>query len=318
LAAFYGGQAGVDGVLASEDRGLANGRRVARELAREQFDLAILFQNAFRAALLAWWAGIPRRAGYRTDARGFLLTDAVRVPRAGEIPPHQSFYYLESLRRLGLLETLPAAPEVRLTADRAAEKRVERLLSQVLAKPAQRPRIAVVPGAAFGSAKRWLPERFAALAERLVERSGAAVLVCGTAEESFLGEEIRQRLPARGWPVVSLMGLTSLEELVALLASCDLVIGNDSGVAHLAAAVGVPQITIFGPTNPDRTRAMSSRNWIVQKRVSCSPCELRECPVDHRCMRGIGVEDVWEAVEAALASGPGKPRRRFSARAAQV
>lgn len=273
--------------------------RLAGELRRERFDLAVLFQNAFQAALIAFLAGIPRRLGYRRDARGPLLTHAVRLPRRGEIPPHETYYYQEMLRRAGWFDALTMVEHIRLEPPPAAVERMRvRLRELGLERGANpHPLVALAPGAAFGSAKCWLPERFAELADRLVERRHATVLLCGTSAEAGLGEAIASRMRTRP---VSLIGQTTLEEFLGLLANVDLFIGNDSGAMHLAAGLELPQVIIFGPTDEAGTGPLNARARLVKEPVSCSPCFLRHCPVDHRCMTRVEVDAVWREVEAAL------------------
>lgn len=301
VADLYRGRPGVHRVLEFDYRGRHRGWggwvRLAAELRGEGFDLAVLFQNAFQAALIAFLAQVPRRVGYARDARGPLLTDPIPVPRPGEIPPHETYYYLELVRRAGWLDSLPAVERIQLAPLPAAVERMrERLREQGLG-PGGRLRVVLAPGATYGSAKCWLPERYAALADRLVEAHNAAVLLCGTSAEATLGEAIAVRMRSRP---ISLVGATTLEEFLALLPLADLFIGNDSGAMHLAAGVGLPQVVIFGPTDEAGTGPLNPRARLVKHSVSCSPCFLRHCPVDHRCMTRVSVEDVWQAVEAAL------------------
>ncbi|MFQ5694622.1 MAG: lipopolysaccharide heptosyltransferase II [Terriglobia bacterium] len=288
-------------------RGLRGVFRLARELRAQRFDLAVLFQNAFQAALIAKRAHIPRRVGYARDARGPLLTEAIPVPRMGEIPAHETYYYLELVRRAGWLRALPRVQHISLTPPPAiVEKMRQRLRYFGLEDEtrAQRPRVVMAPGAQYGSAKCWPVERYAALADRLVERLNAAVLLCGTPAETRLGEAIAAHMRRRP---MTLVGATTLEEFLALLPSADLFIGNDSGAMHLAAGVGLPQVIIFGPTDEQGTGPLNPRARVVKHRVSCSPCFLRHCPIDHRCMRGVSVEEVWRAAEAALAEQAARP-----------
>jgi heptosyltransferase-2 len=312
VADLYRGRAGVDRVMVFDHRGSHRGvggaLELARELRAERFDLAVLFQNAFQAALLARLAGIPRRVGYARDARGPLLTRAVPVPRPAEIPPHESYYYLELLRRAGWLDPLPVVERIPLVpAPAAVEKMRGRLREFGLGDgPARRLRVVLAPGASYGSAKCWLPERYAALADRLVEAAGAAVLLCGTPSEGRLGEAIAARMKTRP---ISLIGETSLEDFLGLLPLADLFIGNDSGAMHLAAGVGLPQVIVFGPTDEAGTGPLNPRARLVKEPVSCSPCFLRRCPVDHRCMTRVTLERVWREVEAALAGVATKEQR---------
>lgn len=312
VADLYRSRTGIARVLVFDHQGRHRGGRgllrLAGELRAERFDLAVLFQNAFQAALLAFLARIPRRVGYAREARGPLLTDSIPVPRPQEIPPHETYYYLELLRRAGWEAALPVVERIPLAPSPAAVERMrERLRTHGLdgTAGAGRLRVVLAPGATYGSAKCWLPERYAALADRLVEAYNAAVLLCGTSAEAGLGEAIAARM--RTQPI-SLMGATTLEEFLALLPSMDLFIGNDSGAMHLAAGVGLPQVVIFGPTDEAGTGPLNPRARLVKHPVSCSPCFLRHCPVDHRCMTRISVEDVWQAVEAALADRQGGRR----------
>lgn len=305
VADLYRGVPGIRRVLLFRNhdrhRGLRGWIRLVRELRREQFHLAVLFQNAFQAALLTALAGIPQRVGYARDGRGPLLTHPLPVPRAGEIPAHETYYYLELLRRAGWLPSLPVVEQIRLSPDAALVERMRRVLEEegVFQRGM---RVVMAPGATYGSAKCWLPERYAALADRLVEAFDAAVLLCGTPAEARLGQEIASHM--RSEPV-SLIGRTSLAEFLALLPSIDLFIGNDSGAMHLAAGVGLPQVVIFGPTDEHGTGPLNARARLVKHPVECSPCFLRHCPIDHRCMTRVSVDDVWQAVEQVLAAPAG-------------
>ena len=310
VAGLYANRPGVHRVHLFDHRGRHWGwsgwRRLAAELAAERFELAVLFQNAFQAALIAWLARIPWRVGYARDARGPLLTDRIPVPRPQEIPPHESYYYLELLRRAGWLESLPVVERIPLAPAPAAVERMRvRLREHGLDHGARRLRVVLAPGASYGSAKCWLPERYAALADRLVEACDAAVLLCGTSAEAELGTAIVRHMKHRP---ISLIGATTLEDFLGLLPAAHLFIGNDSGAMHLAAGVGLPQVIIFGPTDEAGTGPVNPRARLVKQPVSCSPCFLRHCPIDHRCMTRVTVEQVWRAVEAALADRRAAPQ----------
>ena len=266
--------------------------RTARMLRRERFDCAILLQNAFEAALLAWLAGIPRRIGYARDGRGPLLTDPIPVPAPGEIPEHERFYYLAMLQRAGLLQTLPADPAVRLS--RAAEWRVsgaQRLADAGMPGPT----IGISPGAAFGGAKRWLPERFAQAGARLAAELHASVAVFGSASERALCEQVAAAIKNQGIPVHNFAGETTLGAFIELAAGCAFYLTNDSGAMHIACALDVPTVAIFGPTNEAATGPVGSLATVVREKVECSPCLLRECPIDHRCMTRVSAGRVIEA-----------------------
>jgi heptosyltransferase-2 len=262
-----------------EHNGVSGLLRLASELRAGRFDCALLLQNAFDAAVLVWLAGIPRRIGYNRDGRGWLLTDAVPVPKPGEIPSHQRYYYLELLRRAGFVQTLPPCPEIRIYADPEQGRRLferwgvrgERVLG-------------VSPGAAFGSAKRWIPERFAEAAAGLAREWEAEIALFGSGAERAVCEAIREKLGGRAH---SLAGQTSLSEFIDLAAACCAFVTNDSGAMHIAAAVGAPTVAVFGPTKPDATGPASALARVVRTPVECSPCEHRDCPLDHRCMTRV-------------------------------
>jgi heptosyltransferase-2 len=295
VADLYRGQSFADRLLVfdPERRGLAP------ELRRERFDCAVLLQNAFAAAWLAWRAGIPQRIGYARDARSLLLTRPIPVPRAGEAPAHEMYYYLELLRRAGWIDHLPTVEEIRLRVASTAVEGAEAQLRDAGARPGKA-RVAIAPGAAYGSAKCWSLERFAALADRLIADFGADVILFGTAAEREVAEQIASRMRHRP---VNLVGQTPIGELPALFASCQLFVGNDSGAMHVAAAVGLPVVAIFGSTDPEGTAPVTPRRTLVRHAVSCSPCMLRECPVDHRCMMRIEVDAVLAAASGWLERG---------------
>jgi heptosyltransferase-2 len=302
VADLYRGQGYADHLLvfdhAGRHRGLMGRVRLISELRRERFDVALLLQNAFEAAWLASRARIPVRIGYNRDARGFLLTRAVRTPRPGEIPAHESYYYLELLRRAGWIEQLGNLERIELRVDPAAHERAETILLRGGARRGAR-RVALAPGAAYGSAKCWPPERYAALADRAIADFDADVILFGTVAE----REVAQRIAAamRHRPI-TLVGETSIGDMPALLAGCHLFIGNDSGAMHVAAAVGLPVVGIFGPTDPAGTAPVTPRFTMVRQAVSCSPCFLRHCPVDHRCMTRIEVDAVYGAARPWLSA----------------
>jgi heptosyltransferase-2 len=258
-------------------------RAFAARLREERFDGAILLQNAFDAALLAWLARIPERIGYNRDARGLLLTRAIPVPEPGEIPRHERFYYLELLRRAGMIERFPPADAIRLEGIEAAREAGARHLAELgIALPV----IGISPGAAYGNAKRWLPDRFAEVAREFAPFS-AGVLVFGSASERPLCEEVagalnRSRVEAR-----NLAGQTTLREFIDLAAACRLFLTNDSGAMHVASALAVPTVAVFGATDDATTGPTGPLARVVREHAECSPCLLRDCPIDHRCMTRV-------------------------------
>ena len=301
VADLYDGQGCADRLLrddrAGRHRGVFRSEQLASALRRDRFDVAVLLPNSFDAAWVAWRAGIPERIGYARDARGFLLTRVVAVPHPGELPAHETYYYLELLRRAGWLERLPTVQRIELRVNPALRERAEAFLTRAGARPGSL-RIALASGAAYGSAKCWPAERYATLADRLIADFGADVILFGTAAESRVARRIAAAM-RRG--AIQLAGETSIGELPALLAQCHLFIGNDSGAMHVAAAVGLPVVGIFGPTDPRGTAPVTPRFTLVRQPVSCSPCFLRHCPVDHRCMTRIEVDAVHAAARAWLA-----------------
>jgi len=285
----------VDRVIAHNTLGkrdLAGKWRLGRLLNAERFDTAILFQNAFEAALIAWLAGIPRRIGYDRDARGILLTHPVPVPKSGEIPPHETLYYLELLRRAGIVDNSPVVDSIRLgdaaEARAAGQEEFQRL-------GFDRAVIGVSPGAAFGGAKRWMPDRFAAAARRVAGEIHADIALFGSAAERETCEEIATRLNGSGVVVRNLAGETTLAIFVELAAACRLFLTNDSGPMHVASALGIPTVAVFGPTDHVGTGPLGEHCRIVREPVDCSPCKLRECPTDHRCMERVSADRVADA-----------------------
>ncbi len=274
-------------------RGWLGREKLIAELRKEKFGAAVLLQNAFEAAWLTWRADIPERIGYARDARGPLLTKAIRVPREGEIPKHESHYYLELLRRAGWIEAAREIPPIRLCVTETSRAAAESALRSAGARE-NAWRCAIAPGASYGAAKYWPPERFALLADRLISECGADVIFFGTPGENEIAARIRSKMKS---PAISLVGETSMRDLAALFASCSIFIGNDSGAMHVAAAAGLPVIGIFGSTDPEGTAPVTEQFTLIREVVSCSPCFLRTCPVDHRCMTHISVDSVYAAAK---------------------
>ena len=273
--------------------------RLAASLRREKYDLAVLFQNAFEAALVSVLAGIPLRYGYATDGRRLLLTHPVPPPD-GTRPIHQVHYYMDMLKSL-VQETPAPKPVLHVSPEEQA--RADRLLQEGGIQASEFV-IGLNPGSAYGGAKRWLPERFTAVADRLIvelrqrdARSVRCLIVGGPGEEE-LGQAIAQRMDAN--PLV-LSGRTSLGELKAIIQRCHLFVTNDTGPMHVANALGVPVVAIFGSTDPVATAPYNALHTVVRNPVSCSPCLLRECPIDHCCMTSISTDQVVQAAKGVLA-----------------
>jgi heptosyltransferase-2 len=270
----------------------------ADRLRRHAYDLGIVLTNAFEGAWLFWWAGIPRRYGFATDGRGWLLTDP--QPCTAETRRlHQADYYLALLAGLGVTVSRSWQRLEPTVAERAAA--MERLTAAGW-RP-ERPLIALCPGAGYGSAKRWPLDRYGLLARRLIAERGATALVLGGPAERSMGKTLLEQV---GSGLIDLTGRTSLREALAVLSCATVVVSNDSGLLHMAAASGRPVVALFGPTDPKRTgpTPMSpSAVTIVRRPVACSPCELRECPIDHRCMDWLNPDEVHEAVCRSIFCG---------------
>jgi heptosyltransferase-2 len=298
VAAVYEGERAVSRILPLGGpvgvRGVATRLAAARELRTESFDLAITLPNSFESALILWRAGIPRRIGYARDGRKLLLTDAIPRPKPGEIPKHERFYYLELLRRAGIIDALPAEVEIRLDGRDAASQRGRALLA---ARGVDSPVIGVSPGAASGGAKRWLPERFAEAAATVARETGAAILIFGSDAERELCGQVA--VLCKG---LNLAGTLSLREFIDMIAVCNACLCNDSGAMHLAAALGVPSVTVFGPTDETTTGPTGSTARIVRQPVDCAPCLKRECPIDHRCMTRVPSDMVATEVLQTIAA----------------
>ena len=278
--------------------GFSGRERLAEKLRAQNFDVALLLQNAFDAAWLAWRANIPERIGYARDGRSLLLTKAVPLPKQGEIPAHEKFYYLELLRRVGWVDSLQDAPFIELIVPGEKRRSADEFLRKSGVRPSAR-RIAIGAGASYGSAKCWLPSRFAEVANRLQLETDADVILFGTAAEADVSTAISA---AMRQPPVDLTGKTAIADLPALLSQCHLFIGNDSGAMHVAAAVGLPIVAVFGPTDPFGTAPLTPSCTVVQQKPYCSPCFLRRCPTDHRCMTAITAEMVEAAARPWLFS----------------
>jgi heptosyltransferase-2 len=281
-------------------QGLRASWRMARALREQDFDLAVLFPNSFESALLPWLAGVPRRVGYPTDGRRWLLTEP--LPRARWIPGrHQVERYLDIARALGA----EGPAELGLPVSAGARERARALLASVGIGGGEAV-VAIGPGSVYGGAKRWPADRFAAVADALVDRDGVRVVLLGSAREGKILADVASRMRQ---PVVNLAGRTDLPTLTGVLARSRLLLCNDSGAMHVAAAVGVPVVAVFGPTDGGATAPLGGGHRILRAPVPCSPCLLRECPIDHRCMGGIGVERVLQEVRDVLEVGEGGGRR---------
>jgi heptosyltransferase-2 len=312
VAGLYEGEGLADEIIAAGAQGMRAFIAEARRLRERQFDLAVLLQNAFSAALLARAAGIRKVAGYPTDGRRFLL-DPVIALDPNRKNSHEVFYYL----RIAMsLETILAGPGTkdqtsgeqvltgdavtpRLRATPEARHRAGRLLGQegIEAKHNRAPLLVLNPGATNSRAKQWLPERFAALADLLTAQIGFQTAIIGAQGDVEVARAVARQMRTRG---AVLAGKTDISTLKGLLSRASLLISNDTGSAHVGAALGIPTIVVFGPTEHFATHPYSDKARVVRHQVECSPCMLRDCPIDHRCMTGVQVEDVGRAIESLI------------------
>ena len=269
-------------------------REDVRALAAGEFDTAILFPNSYGSARSALKANIAERWGYAADRRGGLLTRAMPKPH-GEL--HQRAYYQALTTALGIPEGPPFA-SIHPNRDKA------RQLLRDIGLDLDEPFVVFAPGAAYGRAKQWLPERYAEVADLIINDRGWSVLMVGAPVDRSACDDITRRLPDTGTRInrlVDFCGKSDLPTLAGILAEAHAVVSNDSGAMHLAAAVGTKVIAVFGPTREKQTAPLSSgadapQPIVITHDVFCRPCMLRECPIDHRCMRRIAARDVFLAI----------------------
>ncbi|GJL62137.1 MAG: ADP-heptose--LPS heptosyltransferase [Nitrospirales bacterium] len=298
IAELLHGHPGINDVLLYQHQrthaGILGKARLIRKLRSQKFQIAILLQNAFEAAFLTMCAGIPERWGYGTDGRSVLLSKAVPTSR-NKKSIHQVRYYQLLIQQV-LGRTLPR--RMQLAAFDQDEECVNQRFPEIGAGKSEYV-IGLNPGSVYGSSKRWVPGRFAELADRVVDHirqmAGSAatvkcVLVGGTGEES-LAQTIASLMQET--PIV-LSGKTTLRELMVIIKRCSLFITNDTGPMHIAAAFNVPLVAIFGSTDPGYTAPFGWEDAVVQDSVRCAPCFLRSCPIDHRCMTQISVQQAFD------------------------
>jgi heptosyltransferase-2 len=275
--------------LGHGELGLAKRRRLGRSL-RGQYARAIVLPRSLKSALVPWFAGIGQRTGFRGEWRYGLIND---------MRPFDPKRLDQTVRRFIALgaeraeDPLPEPPQPALRVDRDAQDAVVGRLGLDRGKPI----VALMPGAEYGPAKQWPPGHFAKLAQRLAA-AGVAVWILGSARDAPLGREIAR---AAGAGAVNLAGETALVETVDLLALARVAVSNDSGLMHIAAAVGTHTVAIYGSSTPDFTPPLTGSATVHYRRLSCSPCFERECPLGHLdCLVGIGVDAVHASVERKL------------------
>lgn len=275
-------------------KGLKGLLRLARELRQEQFDCAILLQNAFEAALLTMLAGIPVRGGYTTDGRSLLLSHGVH--KINELnKKHEVNYYQRIMLGLGFH---PAPNELELYIPGDQVDRAKQKIAEYTCKQGSRSLvIGFNPGAAFGPAKRWPAEKFADLANMLSRQTDAIFLIFGSAADQETAATLKQQAGIPSSRIIDLTGATTLIEAMALIGECDVFVTNDSGLMHVAAALRTPLVAIFGSTDHIATGPFSDNSVVIRKPLPCSPCKKTHCPEKHfRCMKLIDSKEVCAAV----------------------
>ena len=289
----------IDEVLVYERKGLGSTWSQASEWRRRRFDLALLFQNAFEAAAIAFLARVRQRIGYAADRRGKLLTHAVPLP-AWKDERHEIFYYLNLVAELerflcGTSAIESTEPQFALSVSSDRQHRAKEFLREHGLRIGT-PVVLLCPGSINSRAKRWPAERYAAVADHFAE-AGASVALIGSLAEMEVSNEV-SRL-TRSTPVM-LTGQTSVAEATAVISVANILITNDTGPAHIGSALGTPTLVIFGPTNPLTTRPFATNAEIIQQKPDCAPCMLRDCPIDHRCMTAITPEEVFAQANAMM------------------
>jgi heptosyltransferase-2 len=275
-------------------KGVAGRFRLAAQLRKQAFDAAIILPNSFESALIPWMAGIPVRLGKSCDGRAFMLTGRYR-PDPQRPAGHEVGYYLDLVSHFGITGEMQA-PHLTVTEQERGNAAARLAEAGIAAGDFV---IGVNPGAAFGSAKRWYPERFAAVARQLAAAWNARVVIFGGPGETDIATGIAGHLAGQ---CLNVAGKTNLRELMALIGRCNFFVSNDSGPMHIAAALDVPLVAIFGSTDHATTSPYTDRAVIVRKDVACAPCKLRECPTDHRCMTAVSADDVVQAALGLMAT----------------
>jgi heptosyltransferase-2 len=293
IAAVFEKSPDIDEIIIYEDRfkGALGKLKLASLLRKKKFSKAILLQNAFDAAAVAFLSGIPERIGYNRDGRGFLLTKPIAYNNE-DLKMHHINYYLNMLEKSSIKADY-SAPWIHISMD-------ERISARQRLAELKRPILGINPGAAYGEAKRWYPERFAEVANWFIKDTGGSVVIFGGANDIGIAEEIDKHINDNS---LLLSGKTTVRELIGLTAECDVFLSNDSGPMHIGYAVGTPLAAIFGSTSPALTGPADSEHRVIKRNFKCSPCFQRECPVnDMKCMYAVASEDVYFAIMELLPS----------------
>lgn len=279
--------------------------KASGRLKKYHFEWGLLFTNSFSSALLFKLAGVKKSIGYANEWRGFLLHKKIEFPQNNR---HHIYFYLDLAEafleeKTGKKITERYANGLVITAEE--REKASALLSAAGVDLSQ-PMVGMSPSAAYGSAKEWLPERFRALIERIHrEKPDVEILLLGSAKEK---EKIaRISGPGRSsGKIHNLAGQLGLRQAIAAISLCNLFISNDSGPMHIASSLGLPMIALFGPTRSHKTGPLNKNAKIIHYPVECAPCNHRECPLDHRCMKAISVDEVYETLVSLMPS-PGLP-----------
>ena len=270
-------------------------RNIVEKLKKGKYDLGILLPNSFSSAWRFWQGNVKYKLGFKADGRRFLLDKALPFPENRKTQ-HLVLTYKALLEPLGIpiSETYP-----RLILKEKEVCEGWEFVKRFDITP-QHKVIGINPGAAYGSAKCWLPERFREVAKELIAAHPShAVLFFGDMSHKPLLSEICKGLPPR---VVNLAGQTHLRELMALMKLCSVFLTNDSGPMHMADSLDVPLVALFGSTDSVVTGPYRQSEQVIQKHVPCAPCFKRECPIDFPCMKKIGVSEVVNAVLSQMKS----------------
>jgi len=272
---------------------------LGQSLKERNFDLAVILPRSFRSAFLIYMARIPIRIGYRDEGRSLFLTHGVRRTRE-LLHGHRIHYYQNLLGPFGKKVEIPSPRIFLREEDRKWASRMLRELGIL----EEQPLIGMNPGATFGLAKCWYPDRFGELGKRLADKWQTRILLFGKEEERPIVYEILRHVGAKG---IDLTGKTNLLQLAALLERCKLLVTNDTGTMHVATAVGTHVVALFGSTPSLATGPWGNGHVVIKKDVACSPCWKRVCPTDHQCMELITVDEVEEVVDGKLREFNDKP-----------
>jgi len=285
----------IDEIVTIPDRSGFHGLfKTAAKLKKHQIEKGILFTNSFHSALLFRLAGITKLTGYNKDCRGFLLNKKLKYP-GDENKSHHEFFYRD------IVETFTGKKikgnfSDKLVISGSEKKEIAALLATRFGVDLSKTIIGISPSAAFGSAKQWPPERFAELLQRIAGANHECeMLLFGSGKEREKTAKIIDQA-GRG-KIYNLAGALTLREAVTAISLCNLFISNDSGLMHVASSLRIPLIALFGPTQPHKTSPLSPEAAVLHYPVECAPCKHRDCPLDHRCMKAITVDEVYQEVK---------------------